>query len=319
LAEHHPLPLPFAHSTPHMLNPQTLSVEEVPWLVPDDGNDDSYDTLVELSFFDCSPAARPIPREQYQACDTLAATTGRSRVDHVPIRPLDLKRRQYSTGADQRFRESVLFGPDWLLTCSPASSAILPTANRSVSDNVIPQARHTRPPPRASVTPRSPSILTRSSNSHFEDSQLSHLSHTSAPSNGHQACPGNYVASMQPAKQPFTNRIPSMGPSSRLPLRSTSAPPPTYLSPTDQHLGLDRYIEDIQYLGFSPASLGSPSDSDSGMSRDYHVGDNWVEVDVPMTPSRAGAKALQVLGAANTTGKNAFKKTRKDCYRPVPR
>jgi hypothetical protein len=133
LAEHHPLPLTFTLSTPNMLNPQTLSVEEVPWLVPDDGIDDSYDTSVELSFFDCSPAARPIPREQYQACDTLAARTGRSPAEHVPIRPLDLKRRQYSTGADQRFRESVvLFGPDWLLTCSqlrPRSS--LPRTARS--------------------------------------------------------------------------------------------------------------------------------------------------------------------------------------------
>lgn len=113
-----------------------------------------------------------------------------------------------------------------------------------------------------------------------------------------------------------------MGQPNLIPLRPTSAPPPSNLSPTERHLGLGQFVEDIQYLGFSPASIGSPSDSDSGMSRDYQVGEDWVEVNVPMTPSRAGAKALQVLGgctASNKPGRNPFKKTKKDCYRPAPR
>lgn len=183
---------------------------------------------------------------------------------------------------------------------------------RSVSDNAIPQNQHTCSPPRASVTPLSPSIFTRSSNSHSP--------YTFSLNNASQARSGDNIPHQPYVKKPFSNRLPSMGTSNHLPLRSTSAPPPSHLSPTERHLGLGQFVEDIQYLGFSPASIGSPSDSDSGMSRDYHVGEDWVEVNAPMTPSRAGAKALQVLGGCapvNKPGRNPFKKTKKDSYRPV--
>lgn len=208
-----------------------------------------------------------------------------------------------------------------LIPCLPVAS-LFPVVSRSVSDNAIPQRQCQRPPPRASVTPRSPSIMTRSSSSHFVRLPATNSTPAFPPLN----IANHFMPTQLPEQErSLHKRIPSsLDPSVHFPLRSTSAPP-SHVSPTERHLGLGQFYEDIQYLGFSPASVGSPSDSDSGMSRigaEYHVGDAWEEDIAPMTPSRAGAKALQVLGTCTTSsksGRNPFKKTKKDCYRPLPK
>lgn len=83
-----------------MLDPQTLTVEEVPWLVPDDDNDDPYDTSVELSFFESSPI-----KTQMQERASGGVRTGQVAGHHVPVRPLELKRRQEYTRDERTMSE----------------------------------------------------------------------------------------------------------------------------------------------------------------------------------------------------------------------
>jgi hypothetical protein len=197
-----------------------------------------------------------------------------------------------------------------------------------VSDNAIPQRRGPPPPPRASLTPRSPSILSRSGSSRFFASQTSNL-----PSHLESSGPGQEIAySIVPLGQSAysprritRNAAPlPLEPAAHLPFRSASAPP-SQLSPSGSPLGLNNhFVEDVHHLGFSAASISSPSDSDSGLSPydiNYYASDTWDDNPPPMTPSRAGAKALQVLGSHTTPGKSDKKnasKPRKDCYRPLP-
>jgi hypothetical protein len=61
-------------------------MEEMPCLVPDDDNDTSYDTSVELSFFESSPF---VPR-----ANNSSPAVFRSTPESEPVQPLALKRRQ---------------------------------------------------------------------------------------------------------------------------------------------------------------------------------------------------------------------------------
>lgn len=89
-----------------MSHSQTLNVAEVPWLVPDDGNDYSYDTSVELSFFESSPPTQLQSRRP--APNAPGSQRGYSAVGHVPIRPLDLKRREGCWGNQRTMSEFAL-------------------------------------------------------------------------------------------------------------------------------------------------------------------------------------------------------------------
>ena len=114
-------------------------------------------------------------------------------------------------------------------------------------------------------------------------------------------------------------------PMTNLPLRSASAPP-SQKSPSESSLGLYNHsTDDFGLLGFSAASISSPSNSDSAISPfgvDYHASDFWQDAPTPMTPSRAGAKALQVLGSHTTPAKVEKKsrnRSRRDWDRPMPK
>lgn len=198
-----------------------------------------------------------------------------------------------------------------------------------MSENAIPSRRGPPPPPRASLTPRSPSILSRSGSSRFYASQASDAQcslESTGP--GHREVAYNIVPLAQSAYAPrriVRNAAPlPLESTARLSYRSASAPP-SQLSPSDSPLGLNNhFVEDVRHLGFSAASISSPSDSDSGLSPydiNYYASDTWDDNPPPMTPSRAGAKALQVLGSHTTPGKSDKKnsKPRKDCYRPLPK
>lgn len=62
-----------------------FDMEDMPCLVPDDENDTSYDTSVELSFFESSPV---VPRTYN------SPAVCRSTSEAEPVQPLALKRRQ---------------------------------------------------------------------------------------------------------------------------------------------------------------------------------------------------------------------------------
>ena len=186
------------------------------------------------------------------------------------------------------------------------------------------------PPPqlRASLAPRSPSILSRSSSSHFYALQASvhHVEKSSAATQTAEfkAVERQHSTSFGSGNNRDAVPLP-LQPSTNLLMRSASAPP-SQISPSESPLGLPHHLnDDISHLGFSAASLSSPSESDSADSPfrvDHHGTDFWHPNSTPMTPSRAGAKALQVLGSQTTPGKTEKKsrgKPNKDCFRPLPR
>ncbi|KAJ9107030.1 hypothetical protein QFC19_002899 [Naganishia cerealis] len=218
---------------------QRLFIEDVPLLIPDDGNDYSYDTSVELSFFD----AAPIPSHVH-VYD--AAEFDRS-ISYVPVRPLELKRRQ-----------------DQLYSTTKRNSNSVSTKRPSEYQRTATESRQST----ANVTP--------------------------------------------------FRRI---------------ASGPSQVSPTNMHLGLERHAVETSYIGFSPESIGSPSGTDSESGDSTRCNDGGFsalntsespedeEDHAPMTPSRAGAKALQLLGAYNMPTKpvkSPYAKPGKEHYRPFP-
>ncbi|GHJ84780.1 hypothetical protein NliqN6_1182 [Naganishia liquefaciens] len=272
------------------------SIEAVPPLVPDDvDNDISYDHSVELSSFESSPF---MSRAHFNK-DAHSAWR-----DMKPVQPLNLKRRQ-----------------------EDYSAAHVPNIPASNIDNSALRPRCPPPQLRASLAPRSPSILSRSSSSHFYALQASvhHVEKSSAATQTAEfkAVERQHSTSFGSGNNRDAVPLP-LQPSTNLLMRSASAPP-SQLSPSESPFGLPHHFnDDISHLGFSAASLSSPSESDSADSPfrvDHHGTDFWHPNSTPMTPSRAGAKALQVLGSQTTPGKTEKKSRGKpniDCFRPLP-
>ncbi|KAJ9115053.1 hypothetical protein QFC22_005381 [Naganishia vaughanmartiniae] len=287
---------------------QRLFMEDVPLLIPDDDVEYSFDSPVELSFFDTSSIFPDVHAHD------------RSEVERpfrfAPVRPLELKRRQeqyYDT-------TNSTFG--------------IPPVSRSVSDNVVlQQRRQPPPPPRASVMPRSPSIASRSS---FTDIMAPSFAMTTSSFQLRRLSfdePAQTSVPLRPA-DPRCHTIATESPFSD---NNTGTPfkrnatSPSPVSPTDMHFGLDGYNAGAYDVGLSPDSMSSPSDCGSARfnrcdKESFCAFDRGEmqeeELDhAPMTPSRAGSKALQVLGAYVMPTKpvrNPYKQSSKEHYRPLP-
>ncbi|KAJ9104460.1 hypothetical protein QFC21_001955 [Naganishia friedmannii] len=285
---------------------QRLFMEDVPLLIPDDDNDYSFDSSVELSFFD-TPS---ISLANVQAHEAEIERPFR----FAPVRPLELKRRQEQYYATL----NATYGT--------------PVVSRSVSGNVVLHHRRPPPPPRASVMPRSPSITSRSSLSDIMAPSFAMTTSSFQPRRLSFEKPAQPTVALRPLNQ----RYHTVATGSQLPgatetplRRIASSQPP--VSPTDMHFGLERYNAGACDVGLSPDSMSSPSSSESARSNRCNNGSFHAfearamqedEFDhAPMTPSRAGSKALQVLGAYNMPTKpvrNPYKKSSKEHYRPLP-
>lgn len=226
---------------------QRLLMEDVPLLIPDDDNDYSFDSSVELSFFDTSsilPSTSVYNRSQVERPFTFA-----------PVRPLELKRRkeQFHHLGNREF--SSLYPLRLMFTVHlhvvTFDSPIVP---RSVSDNVVLQQRRPPPPPpRASVMPRSPSITSRSSLTDIMAPSFAMTTSSFQPRRLTFDEPAETVAPLRSLSHHCStaatgSHLPNAtGPSLR---RTLSSPSP--ISPTDMHFGLERYDTGAYDVGFSP-------------------------------------------------------------------